>query len=345
MTVAKANVSTPHGPIPEDDSRYANDTTPTRPSRPRCLSLLRTSSPPTPPTPPTTQTPTPTPSPSSTAKVHCLGNFRRRGEQQHRRRRRHHSDLDRRQLAPMASLTADPIPQATQNQIGFRAGGSRPTSTQSSPTHFFCTGFGPFHRVPINPTEQLMRALPSSIRTDTALAESAILASASVINVAAESVRVELDKLYARFSDFAPATRRVLLHFGVNSGARSFQLESMARNEATFTFPDERGFSPILQPIDPTYGEISRTRHTLLPLESMATTLRKSGYDVGVSRDAGRFVCNWLYFHSLARAAKHDAVALFVHVPPVSVASIELQTRFAKDLMRCIASLPIVHQC
>ncbi len=197
----------------------------------------------------------------------------------------------------------------------------------------------------MNPTEQLMRALPSSIRDDSTLSGSAVLASTSVINTAAESVRHELDRLYARCNDFTPASRCVLLHFGVNFGARSFQLEAMARNEATFTFPDERGFSPILQPIDPTFGEITQTRRTPLPLEPLAASLRKAGYNVGVSCDAGRFVCNWLYSHSLARAVKHNAIALFVHVPPVSVAPIELQVQFAKDLMRCIASPSIVQQC
>lgn len=207
-------------------------------------------------------------------------------------------------------------------------------------TRFYCTGFSAFHGVAENPTELLMRNLPTSAKEKPLLPDDAVLASTTVLTVAAESVRQILDDMYAHIADCPVDATRVLLHFGVNAGAKSFQLELLARNEATFTVPDEHGWSPILQPIDPAYGGIRETRRTYLPLDALVHNLRQQKFDVAVSRDAGRFVCNWTYFHSLKRAEKHDAYALFVHVPPLSVISFDEQLRFAKTLIRCIADLP-----
>lgn len=185
-----------------------------------------------------------------------------------------------------------------------------------------------------------MRKLPTSAKEKPALSDDTVLASTTVLTVAAESVREILDNMYAHIADCPVEATRVLLHFGVNTGAKNFRLELLARNEATFTVPDEHGWSPILQPIDPSYGGIRETRRTFLPIDALAHTLRQEKYDVGVSKDAGRFVCNWLYFHSLKRAEKHDAFVLFVHVPPLTVIPLEEQLRFAKSLIRCIAQLP-----
>lgn len=209
-------------------------------------------------------------------------------------------------------------------------------------TRFYCTGFSSFHGVSKNPTELLMRSLPTSAKDTPLLPDDAVLASTTVLKVAAESVREILDDMYGHIADCPVEATRVLLHFGVNTGAKSFALELIARNEATFTVPDEHGWSPILQPIDPSYGGITETRRTYLPLDALVHTLRQENFDVDVSTDAGRFVCNWTYFHSLKRAEKHDAFALFVHVPPLSVKPLNEQLRFAKSLIRCIADLPAI---
>ncbi|KAF3674573.1 putative pre-mRNA-processing factor 6-like [Capsicum annuum] len=50
------------------------------------------------------------------------------------------------------------------------------------------------------------------------------------------------------------------VHFGVNSGATMFAIESQAFNEATFRCPDEMGWKPQKVPIVPADGAISRTR-------------------------------------------------------------------------------------
>lgn len=67
----------------------------------------------------------------------------------------------------------------------------------------------------------------------------------------------------------------------------------------------------------------------------------KGQYAVEVSVDPGRFVCNFIFFRSLRRAAAHSCWhALFVHVPPFAAVKEELQQQFALGLLNRIARLP-----
>lgn len=202
-------------------------------------------------------------------------------------------------------------------------------------THLFVTGFSRFHRIFDNPTERLADALATAgVQIDRVE-----LASCSVLQVAAESARRDLDALYTRIADL-PHARNAVIHLGVNAGARRFALERVARNEATFTCADERGWAPIKHVIDPAFGALSATRHTRVPVGTLARRLCDQGFDVEVSTDAGRFVCNWLYFHSLAHAHRQNAATIFVHVPPVAVVPFDHQLSFLHALIACIADLP-----
>lgn len=46
----------------------------------------------------------------------------------------------------------------------------------------------------------------------------------------------------------------------------------------------------------------------------LSDALAKKGHNVSVSLDAGRFLCNWIYFTSLCRSQKEGTISLFVHV-------------------------------
>ena len=164
----------------------------------------------------------------------------------------------------------------------------------------------------------------------------------------------------------------VLLHFGVNSRATSLALERRAFNEADFRIPDERHYQPERQPIIPAVSSnISTSFETSLPLAAILKRLQCQ-YDVQESNDAGRFVCNWIYCHSLAwslglcgsssqvyrGAAKkfchpmgpistilyvlvipvQKFYSLFAHVPPFEILSVEKQLDFVRSLMLAIAS-------
>ena len=67
-------------------------------------------------------------------------------------------------------------------------------------------------------------------------------------------------------------------------------------------------------------------------------SLKKGAYDVMISDDAGRFVCNYVYYQSLRFAEKNGNKSLFVHVPLFSRIDEETQMRFTASLLEAIAS-------
>ncbi|XP_057495679.1 uncharacterized protein LOC130780679 [Actinidia eriantha] len=128
----------------------------------------------------------------------------------------------------------------------------------------------------------------------------------------------------------------VWLHLGVNSGAVKFAIERQAANEATFRCPEEFGWQPQQLPIIHEDGGISRTRETSCSVEAILRFLKKKGFDVTVSDDAGRFVCNYVYYHSLRFAQQRGHKSLFVHVPLFSRIDEETQMQFAAALLEAI---------
>lgn len=79
---------------------------------------------------------------------------------------------------------------------------------------------------------------------------------------------------------------------------------------------------------------------TTLPVEEITSTLAKKGYEVMTSDDAGRFVCNYVYYHSLWFAEQNGTKSLFVHVPLFSTINEETQMEFVASLLEVLASLP-----
>ncbi|KAH7277884.1 hypothetical protein KP509_38G013300 [Ceratopteris richardii] len=128
---------------------------------------------------------------------------------------------------------------------------------------------------------------------------------------------------------------------GVNSGAQVFAIERKAFNEATFRCPDELGWQPERLPIISDDGEISHFRETDIPVQELVDSLVKRGFDVVSSDDAGRFVCNYVYYHSLSHAATHGTKCLFVHVPPFSKIDAGKQMEFMATLFEVLSSMLI----
>lgn len=214
-------------------------------------------------------------------------------------------------------------------------------------TEFHLTGFSRFHNVPINPTELIVKALPAYLQ-DIPPSNRALLASTRVLKVAAKSTYEELQAMYRGIDvpshpilvGKTRAERRIVfVHLGVNVRVHNFQLEIQGRNEATFSCPDELGWTPIKRPIDSENSDVSAICQTTLKLDPLISDLRGKGFKVDTSSDAGRFVCNWVYYNSLQLANANAAAALFVHVPPLAVVSVDRQTQFIAELMDSIAAM------
>ncbi|XVF05907.1 hypothetical protein REPUB_Repub06bG0002400 [Reevesia pubescens] len=205
------------------------------------------------------------------------------------------------------------------------------------------TGFKKFHGVSENPTEIIVSNLKEYTKKN-GLPKGVTLGSCSVLETAGQGALTPLyqtlqSALTGKDSESSSTGRIIWLHFGVNSGASRFAIEHQAVNEATFRCPDEMGWKPQKVPIIPEEGGISRVRKTSLPVEELTKALAKKGYEVMTSDDAGRFVCNYVYYHSLCFAEQNGTKSLFVHVPLFLTIDKETQMKFAASLLEVLASL------
>ncbi|EOY11727.1 Pyrrolidone-carboxylate peptidase isoform 3 [Theobroma cacao] len=206
------------------------------------------------------------------------------------------------------------------------------------------TGFKKFHGVSENPTETIVSNLKEYTKKN-GLPKGLILGSCSVLETAGQGALTPLyqtlqSALNGKDSESSSSGRIIWLHFGVNSGASRFAIEHQAVNEATFRCPDEMGWKPQQkEPIIRADGGISRVRQTSLPVEEITKALAKKGYEVMTSDDAGRFVCNYVYYHSLCFAEQNGTKSLFVHVPLFLTIDEETQMKFAASLLEVLTSL------
>jgi pyroglutamyl-peptidase len=214
----------------------------------------------------------------------------------------------------------------------------------------------------------LVNTLPSYL-SEHPLPSNVSVASMSVLETSGVGAREELHKLRQRAADPAGAAAggeqqlqlqpgkcfRIWLHFGVHAGSQQFALESTAYNCADFRCPDQRGWSPRNEAILPACAaqelctglDLPALRDTLeaAPFAEQPPAADAAGdsvrWAVCVSTDPGRFVCNWLFFNSLASLSPPSAQchesALFVHVPAHDVYDLQQQQRFARQVLIAIA--------
>ncbi|XP_057502284.1 uncharacterized protein LOC130786082 [Actinidia eriantha] len=205
------------------------------------------------------------------------------------------------------------------------------------------TGFKKFHGVSENPTETIVSNLREYTKKN-GLPKGMILGSCSILDTAGQGAVKPLYQILqssvgTKDSGASNSGGVIWVHFGVNSGATRFAIENQAVNEATFRCPDEMGWKPQKVPIVPGDGGISRIRKTTLPVEEITKVLAKMGYEVTTSDDAGRFVCNYVYYHSLRFAEQNGIKSVFVHVPLFSTIDKETQMQFVASLLDVLASL------
>ncbi|KGN51794.1 uncharacterized protein LOC105435561 [Cucumis sativus] len=200
------------------------------------------------------------------------------------------------------------------------------------------TGFKKFHGVAENPTEAIVSDLKAFVE-EKGLPAGVTLGSCTVLDAAGDGALPVLQKvLESGVSNVTETNKVVWLHLGVNSGSTRFAIEWQAVNEATFRYADEHGWQPQKLPIVSEDGEISMIRKTSCSALVILEKLKAKSYNVILSTDAGRFVCNYVYYHSLRFAEQKGHKSLFVHVPLFSKIDKETQMRFIHSLLEAIAS-------
>ncbi len=168
-------------------------------------------------------------------------------------------------------------------------------------TTILVTGFGPFPGAPFNPTAALVARLARLRRP--ALADITIVPHVFATSYAA--VDRELPKLVAKHRPDA------LLMFGLAPRTRFIRIETRARN-ALALLPDARGAKPRGRAI--AAGEPHALTMPAPAVRLLAAT-RAAGLPAALSRDAGRYLCNYLCWQAASAAGKKLRIAAFVHVP------------------------------
>jgi pyroglutamyl-peptidase len=163
------------------------------------------------------------------------------------------------------------------------------------------TGFGPFPGAPFNPSAALAKALARRRRPALAGIERATHVFATTY----ASVDRDLPKLLAQKPD-------IVLMFGVAGRRHQLCIETRARNAVALLFPDASGYRP-LRGVIKLHGPAVFAGNA--PFARLAGA---AGPRARLSRDAGRYLCNYVYWRALEHMHGTRPLVQFVHIPPLS---------------------------
>jgi pyroglutamyl-peptidase len=105
----------------------------------------------------------------------------------------------------------------------------------------------------------------------------------------------------------------IVLMFGVAGRRRQLCIETHARNAVSLLFPDASGHRPC-------HGVIKlHGPPTLTGNAPFARLAGAAGTKARLSRDAGRYLCNYVYWRGLEQVRGTRPLVQFVHIPPLSV--------------------------
>ncbi len=174
-------------------------------------------------------------------------------------------------------------------------------------------GFGPFPGAPFNPSALLVDALTRRRRP--ALANT--VRSTHVLATTYKAVDADLPKLLAEKPD-------IILMFGLAARRRHLCIETRARNAVSLLFPDASGYRPARAAIMP--GGPTALRGDA-PFARLCGALRAHHVPARLSRDAGRYLCNYAYWRALEQAHSGRPLVQFVHIPQIPLKPRPLRRR------------------
>lgn len=162
------------------------------------------------------------------------------------------------------------------------------------------TGFDPFGGEKTNPAIEAVKRLPAVIAGATVVP----LEIPTVFGTCAEVVRQAI------------ITERpdVVLSVGQAGGRSALTPERIAINLDDGRIPDNAGFQPVDQPIQPNGPAAYFTQ---LPVKAMVQAIRQAGLPSHVSTTAGTYVCNHIMYQvQHLRATEFPQLqAGFIHIP------------------------------
>ncbi len=179
------------------------------------------------------------------------------------------------------------------------------TVARAKPVRVLVTGFGPFPGIEKNASEAIVRALSRFA------AWPGLEVATGVLPVAWADARTHARRAIAGFEPHA------VLHFGVSRRAFGFEIETRAvnmsglRQDAAGAIRPPKALVRAGKPV---------LKSTLPPL-ALLRALRTGGYPAELSTDAGRYLCNALFYWSLADAEANGRLVSFVHMPALGAAT------------------------
>lgn len=187
------------------------------------------------------------------------------------------------------------------------------------------TGFGPFPGAPFNPTAKLVAALAR--RRHPAFAN--VRRVVHVFPTRYQSVDEDLPAL------LEGARPDVLVMFGLAVRGKSLRIETRARNALSRIVPDAGGRLPSVAMIS-TNGPAALALRA--PAQRLLAAARATGIPARLSRDAGRYLCNYLCWRASEAAAKAGPgngprIVTFVHIPPARGARLDALVRAGEAIV------------
>src|SRR5262249_38578591 len=172
-------------------------------------------------------------------------------------------------------------------------------------TTVLVTGFGPFPGAPFNPTTPLVKQLVRSRRS----ALAGVRCFPHVFRVSYAAVERELPALLTKHRP------DVVLLFGLATRTAHLRIETRAVNARAALLPDVDGHMPGRAISAGGPGSLAGRA----PHRKLLAAARATGVPVVLSRDAGQYLCNFIYWRALEQAGRSRSMTLvqFVHVPQV----------------------------
>ncbi len=143
----------------------------------------------------------------------------------------------------------------------------------------------------------------------------------TVATLGVKGVCISIEQLPVSFSRVGMTLRKavekhspdMLIMLGQSGGSDKVKLERVALNMMDSKLPDNDGFRPNEEMINP---DTPAALFTDMPIKSLLSAIEQQCISVKISNSCGLYVCNRLYYEALTLCRKNPTMkALFVHLP------------------------------
>ena len=207
------------------------------------------------------------------------------------------------------------------------------------------TGFEPFGVHDVNPSQQLVEKLLGTTFSTKLEAKSPYGFEDKNIAIEVFGKVLSVDEEGSQYSTDFISEVDAVIHVGLNENAENIRIEMCAVNENNFRISDNSGRHLIGELVDESGLPLL---HTTIHRPSIENIFLETEY-VEISEDCGRFVCNETYYRTLQsieanslQARGRALPAVFVHIPPFSHVSEDIQLSFLRQLSASIVQKPCI---